>query len=154
MPWGLPLREWHANGIVSYEISRNWSALGSVTFARLRGDAASSPITERRQQWTAHGRGDLPLPLASGLMARPAVLRTGPAQALPCPRRDRGGGPQRPPGRLSARSAPRPPHAPADDCSPRKMAPQTMPNGGIRKVTVKASAPVRGRRSWQVVSRM
>ncbi|MGT2453103.1 MipA/OmpV family protein [Cupriavidus basilensis] len=49
---GAGLREWHANGIVSYEISRNWSALGSVTFARLQGDAASSPITERRQQWT------------------------------------------------------------------------------------------------------
>ncbi|WP_454727497.1 MULTISPECIES: MipA/OmpV family protein [Cupriavidus] len=50
---GAGLREWHANGIVSYEISRNWSALGSLTFARLEGDAASSPVTERRQQWTA-----------------------------------------------------------------------------------------------------
>lgn len=52
---GAGLREWHANGIVTYEISRNWSALASVTFARLQGDAASSPITERRQQWTTMG---------------------------------------------------------------------------------------------------
>lgn len=52
---GAGLREWHANAIVSYDISRRWSALGAVTFARLRGDAGASPITERRQQWTAMG---------------------------------------------------------------------------------------------------
>ncbi|MGO4307062.1 MipA/OmpV family protein [Cupriavidus sp. RAF12] len=49
---GSGLREWHANAFVTYNISSHWQALAQVTFARLRGDAASSPITERRQQWT------------------------------------------------------------------------------------------------------
>jgi outer membrane protein len=50
---GSGVREWHANAYVSYEISRQWQALLSVTFAKLEGDAASSPITQRRQQWTS-----------------------------------------------------------------------------------------------------
>jgi outer membrane scaffolding protein for murein synthesis (MipA/OmpV family) len=52
-PVGSGLREWHANAYVTYQLSSRWTALASLTFARLEGDAASSPVTERKQQWTS-----------------------------------------------------------------------------------------------------
>jgi outer membrane scaffolding protein for murein synthesis (MipA/OmpV family) len=47
------LRDIHFNAIVTYKLDDRWTANGSLTVARLRGDAADSPITQRRQQTTA-----------------------------------------------------------------------------------------------------
>jgi len=43
----------HLNGVVTYEISSRWSVGASAYAARLRGDAAGSPVTLRRDQTTA-----------------------------------------------------------------------------------------------------
>jgi len=43
----------HLNGLVTYEISSRWSVGASAYAARLRGDAAGSPVTLRRDQTTA-----------------------------------------------------------------------------------------------------
>lgn len=57
---GLPVfathagvRDIHFNAIFTCKLDDRWTANGSVTVARLRGDAADSPITQRRQQTTA-----------------------------------------------------------------------------------------------------
>ncbi|MFP3891331.1 MipA/OmpV family protein [uncultured Ralstonia sp.] len=57
---GLPVfathagvRDLHVNAIVTCKLDDRWTANGSLTVARLRGDAADSPITQRRQQTTA-----------------------------------------------------------------------------------------------------
>jgi len=57
---GLPVfathagvRDIHFNAIVTCKLDDRWTANGSLTVARLRGDAADSPITQRRQQTTA-----------------------------------------------------------------------------------------------------
>lgn len=47
------LRDIHFNAIVTCKLDDRWTANGSLTVARLRGDAADSPITQRRQQTTA-----------------------------------------------------------------------------------------------------
>lgn len=47
------VRDRHLNAIVTCKLDDRWTASGSVTLARLRGDAADSPITQRRQQTTA-----------------------------------------------------------------------------------------------------
>jgi len=46
------LREWHVNLYATGKISQHWSAALSVTYARLIGDAASSPVTSGRGQLT------------------------------------------------------------------------------------------------------
>ncbi|WP_247420631.1 MipA/OmpV family protein [Ralstonia pseudosolanacearum] len=50
---GAGVRDRHLNAIVTCKLDDHWTASGSVTLARLRGDAADSPITQRRQQTTA-----------------------------------------------------------------------------------------------------
>ncbi|MCT7295062.1 MipA/OmpV family protein [Ralstonia sp. CHL-2022] len=47
------LRDVHLNAIVTCKLDDRWTANGSLTVARLHGDAADSPITQRRQQTTA-----------------------------------------------------------------------------------------------------
>lgn len=47
------LRDIHFNAIVTCKLDDRWTANGSLTVARLQGDAADSPITQRRQQTTA-----------------------------------------------------------------------------------------------------
>ncbi|GAB3251929.1 hypothetical protein GCM10027296_17670 [Chitinimonas naiadis] len=49
---GSGLREYRANLIVNYTFDPDWSVTGSLTHARLRGDAAASPITQQRGQTT------------------------------------------------------------------------------------------------------
>lgn len=47
---GGGLRDRHVNAVATYALSDRWQALCSVTWARLQGDAAASPIVERRGQ--------------------------------------------------------------------------------------------------------
>ncbi len=57
---GLPVhtvqsgvREWHANLAATGKLTERWSAVVSLTFARLVGDAGSSPVTASRRQLTS-----------------------------------------------------------------------------------------------------
>jgi len=50
---GAGVRDRHLNAIVTCKLDDHWTANGSVTIARLHGNAADSPITQRRQQTTA-----------------------------------------------------------------------------------------------------
>lgn len=47
---GGGLRDRHASAIATYTLSDRWQALCSATWARLHGEAADSPIVERRGQ--------------------------------------------------------------------------------------------------------
>ncbi|WP_426400839.1 MipA/OmpV family protein (plasmid) [Ralstonia sp. R-29] len=46
------VRDVHFNAIVTCKLDARWTANASVTVARLRGDAADSPVTQHREQIT------------------------------------------------------------------------------------------------------